>query len=85
MKTFKDKIIKIELYGENLENFKFKKIKSKLLKVGFKKIKLVKNLSKHKYSNLRQIFNSVYMKKNTLLSHVLYEKDSSHINIHCTK
>ncbi len=65
--------------------YTYVEIKNKLTKVGFKKIRLVKKLSKYKYKNLRQIFNSVYMNKNTLLSHVLYGKDSSHINIRCTK
>ena len=44
--------------------YSYEEIENKLLKVGFKKIKLIKKLSKHKYSNLRQIFNSVYMNKN---------------------
>ena len=65
--------------------YTYEEIKNKLTNVGFKKIKLVKKLSKNKYTNLRQIFNSVYINKNTLLSHVLYGKDSSHINIQCTK
>ena len=39
------------------------KIKFKLKKTGFSKISKIKKLSKIKYKNLRQIFNSLYVKK----------------------
>lgn len=80
MQTLEDRIKSKRYY-----QYTFNEIKGKLTKVGFKKIKKIKKLSPFKYKSLRQIFNSVYMHKNTFLSHILFGKDSSHINIRCYK
>jgi len=80
LQTLEDRIKSKKYY-----QYSFKEINQKLLNVGFKQIKKIKKMSKYKYTNLRQIFNSVYIKKNTFLSHVLYGDHSSHINIRCTK
>ena len=80
MQTLEDRIKSKRYY-----QYTFKEIQTKLKKVGFRKISKIKKLSKFKYRNLRQIFNSLYIHKNNNLSKIFFGKDSSHINLRIIK
>ena len=80
MQTLEDRVKSKRYY-----QYTFKEIKFKLKKTGFSKISKIKKLSKIKYKNLRQIFNSLYINKNHNLSKIFFGNDSSHINLRIIK
>lgn len=80
LQTLEDRIRSQRYY-----RYSFLEIKKKLKSVGFQKIQKISKLSKYKYKNLRQIFNSMYLEKNNYLSKVFYGEDSSHINLRIIK
>lgn len=80
MQTLEDRIKSLKYHQYTIEE-----IKQKLNSTGFKKIYKIKKISKFRYNNIRQIFNSLYLNKNKFISKIFYGKDSSHINLRVIK